>query len=76
MGSELVTEVCLNRDEELEGGRSNICLATFHEIDKSSEFVAAVGMLRKNLNHHSKAETISKLTVHLQFSQNYFPVHN
>ena len=32
------------------------------ELSTKTEFVDAVGMLRKKLDHQSKAETISKLT--------------
>ena len=35
-----------------------------------THFVGAVGMLRKEINHHLKAETISKRTVHSQLLQN------
>ena len=40
----------------------------------NTKFIAAVGMLRKKLNHHSEAVTISKLSVHSQFIQNNFSV--
>ena len=38
----------------------------------NTELVAAVGMLTKKSNCHSKSETISKLTVHFQIFANYF----
>ena len=37
-----------------------------------TKFVAAVGMPTKKWNHHSNAETNSKLTVHSQLLQYYF----
>ena len=42
------------------------------ELRKKTEFVDAVGMLRKKLNYHSISETIQNLTVHSQLLQNYF----
>ena len=35
----------------------------FYNYALNTEFVAVVDMLRKKLNRHSKAETISKLTI-------------
>ena len=37
-------------------------------------FVMLYAFYEKSINHHSKAETISKLKVHLQLLQNYFSI--
>ena len=36
-----------------------------------TEFVDAVGILQKRLHNHSKAEAISKMTVHSELSRNF-----
>ena len=47
-------------------------ISTNFAIIGFTHFVDAVGIVTKIINHHSKTETMSKLTVHSQFLQNYF----
>ena len=43
-----------------------------YDYELNTEFVVAVGILRKNVNSHSKAITILKLRVHFNYLQDHF----